>query len=437
MDGVNRVWKVVQQYNGQSIIPIIILIGILFLVVREKKNTNYLIVYLGVLLLTFNEVTYYLIRKLGEGMTYYRFLWMIPMVIISAYVIMKLFEMINGRKRKVFAAGICVLCFAMTSGISMQQFFQFPENIYQMPQNTVDVCDIIEKDRQEKSPVTVLADNSIMYGIREYNANIQKVMEEDDGYLWNMLESNNCDVSGFLGKVIISQADIDYIVIPNKNNASAAMLMSAGSSYIGSSQDYGVYRTNYDVIAQTVYDKYYTGAFQSDISTYYDEDVDIPEVTEDGREYVYYPDNHVALVDRETQEYTHYFQQDKEFQMVEEKEYILCAVDDSNGSVSQDTLEKMQKITASGKAIILFLKKPIYQEEIQADNREEMLGENSEHTDAITQAFIKLVKDEDSHIAAVFSMEIGTYNKHMLNDEIWQCICGTEDNNQGTVIRIR
>lgn len=306
-----------------------------------------------------------------------------------------------------------------------------------MPQNTVDVCDIIEKDRQEKSPVTVLADNSIMYGIREYNANIQKVMEEDDGYLWNMLESNNCDVSGFLGKVIISQADIDYIVIPNKNNASAAMLMSAGSSYIGSSQDYAVYRTNYDVIAQTVYDKYYTGAFQLDISTYYDEDVDIPEVTEDGREYVYYPDNHVALVDRETQEYTHYFQQDKEFQMVEEKEYILCAVDDSNGSVSQDTLEKMQKITASGKAIILFLKKPIYQEEIQADNREEMLGENSEHTDAITQAFIKLVKDEDSHIAAVFSMEIGTYNKHMLNDKIWQCICGTEDNDQGTVIRIR
>ena len=431
MDGVNRVWKVVQQYNGQSIIPIIILIG------REKKNTNYLIVYLGVLLLTFNEVTYYLIRKLGEGMTYYRFLWMIPMVIISAYVIMKLFEMIDSRKRKVFAAGICALCFAMTSGISMQQFFQFPENIYQMPQNTVDVCDIIEKDRQEKSPVTVLADNSIMYGIREYNANIQKVMEGDDGYLWNMLESNNCDVSGFLGKVIISQANIDYIVIPKGNNASAAMLMSAGSSYIGNSQDYAVYRTNYDVIAQTVYDKYYSGAFQSDISTYYDEDVDIPEVTDGGREYVYYPDNHVAFVDRETQEYTHYFQQNKEIQMVEENEYILCAVDDSKGTVSKDTLEKMQKITDSGKEIILFLKKPIYQENIQAENREEMLGENSNHTDAVTEAFIDLVKAENSHIAAVFSMGIGEYNKHMLNDKIWQCICGTEDNNQGTVIRIR
>ena len=306
-----------------------------------------------------------------------------------------------------------------------------------MPQNTVDVCDIIEKDRQEKSPVTVLADNSIMYGIREYNANIQKVMEEDDGYLWNMLESNNCDVSGFLGKVIISQANIDYIVIPKENNASAAMLMSAGSSYIGNSQDYAVYRTNYDVIAQTVYDKYYSGAFQSDISTYYDEDVDIPEVTDDGREYVYYPDNHVAFVDRETQEYTHYFQQNKEFQMVEEKEYILCAVDDSKGTLSQDTLEKMQKITDSGKEIILFLKKPIYQENIQAENREEMLGENSNHTDAVTEAFIDLVKDENSHIAAVFSMGIGEYNKHMLNDKIWQCICGTEDNNQGTVIRIR
>lgn len=66
MEGVNRVWKVVQQYNGQSIIPIIILIGILFLVVREKKNTNYLIVYLGVLLLTFNEVTYYLVLEIGR-----------------------------------------------------------------------------------------------------------------------------------------------------------------------------------------------------------------------------------------------------------------------------------------------------------------------------------------------------------------------------------
>ena len=319
----------------------------------------------------------------------------------------------------------------------MQQFFQFPENIYQMPQNMVDVCDIIEKDRQEKSPVTVLADNSIMYGIREYNANIQKVMEGDDGYLWNMLESNNCDVSGFLGKVIISQANIDYIVIPKGNNASAAMLMSAGSSYIGNSQDYAVYRTNYDVIAQTVYDKYYSGAFQSDISTYYDEDVDIPEVTDGGREYVYYPDNHVAFVDRETQEYTHYFQQNKEIQMVEENEYILCAVDDSKGTVSKDTLEKMQKITDSGKEIILFLKKPIYQENIQAENRKEMLGENSNHTDAVTEAFIDLIKAENSHIAAVFSMGIGEYNKHMLNDKIWQCICGTEDNNQGTVIRIR
>ena len=39
MDGVNRVWKVVQQYNGQSIIPIIILIGILFFgSQREKKH---------------------------------------------------------------------------------------------------------------------------------------------------------------------------------------------------------------------------------------------------------------------------------------------------------------------------------------------------------------------------------------------------------------
>ena len=33
----------------------------------------------------------------------------------------------------------------------------------------------------------------------------------------------------------------------------------------------------------------------------------------DGREYVYYPDNHVALVDRETQEYTLFSNRIKNF----------------------------------------------------------------------------------------------------------------------------
>ena len=158
MDGVNRVWKVIQQYNGQSIIPIIILIGVLFWSVREKKKAEYLIVYFGVLLLIFNEVTYYFVRKLGEGMTYYRFLWMIPMVIIGAYVIIKLFEMIDSRKVKGLTAGVCILCFFVTSGINIKDFIRLPENIYMMPQNVVDVCDIIEEDRQEKSPVTVLTE---------------------------------------------------------------------------------------------------------------------------------------------------------------------------------------------------------------------------------------------------------------------------------------
>lgn len=436
MDGVSTVWKVIQQYNGQSVLPIIILFGILFLILKDKKTTKYLIIYLGVLFLIFNEVTYYLIRKIGEATTYYRFLWMIPMVVISAYLIIRLFEEIGNKKTRILTAGILIVCFLITSGIKVEKFINLPENIYQMPQNMIDVCDIIEGDRGEKSPVVVLTDKSLMYGIREYNANIQEVLEGDDGYLWNMLSSNNCNMSGFLAKVIISQSNMDYIVVPKQNQEAAALLMSAGSSYVNSSEDYAVYRTNHDVVAQIVYDKYYTGKFQSDISTYYDEDVEIPGMT-DTRAYVYYPDNHVALVDPEKEEYTYYFQGEEQFQMAEEEEYILCAVDDSTGSITEDTLEKVEQIAGTGKEIILFLKKPIYQENIEAESREELLGEKDENTDAVTAAFIDLVKDENSHIAAVFSMGVGEYNKHMLNDKIWQCICGTPENNQGTVIRIR
>ncbi len=68
----------------------------------------------------------------------------------------------------------------------------------------------------------------------------------------------------------------------------------------------------------------------------------------------------------------------------------------------KDTMEKMQKITDSGKEIILFFEKPIYQENIQAENREEMFGENSNHTDAVTEAFIDLVKAENSRQEILF-----------------------------------
>ena len=46
------------------------------------------------------------------------------------------------------------MCFMFCNDIGNQHatIFQFPENIYQMPQNTVDVCDIIEKGEAGEKP---------------------------------------------------------------------------------------------------------------------------------------------------------------------------------------------------------------------------------------------------------------------------------------------
>lgn len=436
MSGADSVLQVIKLYMGHAIVLMIAIIGLALLLKKKSEYRKYMLGCFLILCLIFNELTYSYIVKKGEETTYYRFLWCIPLALIGAVTIIYVLNKINDRQNRILGSIVIIIGVLTVGSIQVKDFFKTPENIYQMPQEMVDVADMIEMDRAGKYPVVVMADHTIMYGIREYNANIQEVLEGDTNYLELMLQNNDCDMQGILVKANVRNSKIDYIVVKKENTESGKLLVSGGASLIGQTDCYAIYRTNYDW-NNYLLTRNYSGGFLSELGVYDDEDVDIQALTDAVYEFVYYPDNHVALVNSETGENIHYLNTDETFQMLEYEQFIICAVDDSEGKIDENTLIQMKEAIKTGKEIILLLKKPIYQEGIKkVDDTEWLLGEDWKSTDAITREFIELIKNDESHIAAVFTGEKAEYSKRMLNDNAWQCVCES-DEQVGTTIRIR
>lgn len=436
MNGADNVLQIVKLYIGHAIVPMIAIIGLALFMRKHKQGRTYILLCLLAGGFIFNDFIYSYVVKKGEAATFYRFLWCIPLIVISAVTIVYVFNKITDKWNRVLGFGVIIIVGLTVGNIQWNDLMKFPENIYQMPQDMVDVADMIDADRAGKYPAVVLADNTIMYGIREYNANIQEVLEGDTDYLELMLQNDDCNMQGILVKAVVRNSKIDYIVLKKENNKAKKLLVSGGASYIGETDQYAVFRTNYDW-NNYLLTRNYSGGFLSELGVYDDEDVDVQALTDAVYEFVYYPDNHVALVNSETGENIHSLNEEKAFQMLEYDQFIICSVDDSSGRVDDYTLEQMREAVKTGKEIILLLKKPIYQEGItKVDDNQLLLGEDWNNTDSITREFIELVKNDESHIAAVFTCEKAEYSKLMLNENTWQCVCESEEQ-IGTTIRVR
>ncbi len=75
--------------------------------------------------------------------------------------------------------------------------FRLPENIYQMPEDQIQIADLID-EVTDGERVNVYAEDSLLYGIREYNANICLVTEGERGYLYHIITEDDPNASGNL-----------------------------------------------------------------------------------------------------------------------------------------------------------------------------------------------------------------------------------------------
>lgn len=175
---IESVEQVVETYMGPTVYLSLFLVCVVygFCHVDGKGRKRLVSVIVLSILFIFNELSLRLMGMVTGIRTYYRFIWAVPILLIIAWVGTKA---VMERKKLWERAVVCILLLALFQGGTSTFFsegsIRVPENIYNLPDDIIEVCEIIDKHKEKEHPVVAfesesqtrarLYDPSLVWGI--------------------------------------------------------------------------------------------------------------------------------------------------------------------------------------------------------------------------------------------------------------------------------
>lgn len=416
MSNAENIWNVIAWYFGSSVvIAAFLILMTVHRAGRKKENRNYAAFCIVMGLLLWNNVTYGLIKKLGEGDTYYRFLWVFPVALFLAYFLMEGWDKIRSSAKRAVFAVMAVFIIFLYSGSTLKDWVTLPENIYQLSDDKIELCDLIDEVSGGER-VVVYGEDDLLYGVREYNANICKATEGEKGYLYYLITENEADASGQLMLGILVNARIDYIAVRKEYTAAQAALSGGGCAKAGETENYYLYYADQEVLRadlQHIYDNdWNTAAGVIGI-----ENVMIKGVNEE-QQFLFYGDGKLEEFTNAAGESVMLTDGNGVFYSKEYEKYIVCCIDNKNHSVSEKVTEKLEAENKKGKPIILMLQRPVTPE----NDRDGLY------------AFLQRA---DSNIRTVYANQASEYKKTMLTEHTVQYSIASDSGSNALLIQVR
>jgi len=170
---MREMWLVANEffrlYMGTGLIVIFFLAALVYLFLTEKRRPiRILFIYMPVIVLAifFNPLITKLVYVYADQEIYYRILWLLPVSMVLAYAVVKIYGSLQDKKRIPFAITTAVLIMVSGSLIYNNGFFGKAENIYHVPQSVVEICDAIEVEGRE---VMALFPKEMLQYVRQYS----------------------------------------------------------------------------------------------------------------------------------------------------------------------------------------------------------------------------------------------------------------------------
>ena len=260
--------RAAKNYTGLKLLFALTVIAWFVLFFKEKnKNIRiaYVVMPVVVMVVFVCPVTMYLYRKVGlDADTYYRILWIIPMGMITVYTAVKLFEK-NAKTRIIGGAITVVLIVLCGKYIYGSEIFFKSENIYGIPQQTINVVEFI-RDNDDHESFTVLPSADLITTIRQYDARVRMPYGRD---MYNAsLEYYNPvyevyekpELLNFKDLVEVTRyLEVEYIIV-YKARLTEDDPGEAGLEYVGEVDDHLIYRDPVVSDLMKSVDQYYTSS---------------------------------------------------------------------------------------------------------------------------------------------------------------------------------
>lgn len=168
------------NYNGFGMQMALYFAALLF-IVFQKKEVDKKVFFVGYaalfFLISFFPLSAKIIMEYCIGAeVYWRMFWLLPTAVVTAYVGVTLISMMKLRSWKYLVLGSLLVTIMLTgTNVYNGTIFDAKQNNYKLPQNTIDICDIIERDAAQNgiTQKKLITTNDLVQTIRQYDATVQ------------------------------------------------------------------------------------------------------------------------------------------------------------------------------------------------------------------------------------------------------------------------
>ena len=170
-------WVSFKLFFGNPLQALLLVAASIYITFFEKNMRKKLI--LGILplvvlvgfLLPITKILY--VAAFDDGSdTYYRLLWLIPSYVVIGYAICKFSFDFGSRLKQRIALLACVAVIVLSGSlVYINRYMSVAENFYHIPQNVIDICDVIAPAEGEPR-VRAAFPSELVHFVRQYDTDI-------------------------------------------------------------------------------------------------------------------------------------------------------------------------------------------------------------------------------------------------------------------------
>ncbi len=170
-------WVSFKLFFGNPILAILLIASALYIAIAEKDLKKRIV--LGILplvimagfLLPITKILY--VAAFDEGSdTYYRLMWLVPMYAVIGYALCKLiFSFAKELYQRLALVAALIIVVLSGSLVYLNQYMSVAENPYHIPQNVIDICDVIAPADGEPR-VRAAFPSELVHFVRQYDTDI-------------------------------------------------------------------------------------------------------------------------------------------------------------------------------------------------------------------------------------------------------------------------
>lgn len=263
MPEFESILEIFRTFFNHSFFEISFLISCCYCILTGTIKTKKQIIMLGILgiICVGNNISYEILLKVAEKATYYRFFWMLPVLFVIAYAVVRAIGGEKVRYAAVFCAIVLAIAFFLQGGSYFSKdLLRVPTNEYVIEDDILELSEMLH-DYDDSEDILVAMPLSLEYQYRSYDASVTYAIGrkaylyclqtgfytgnekyQDEEVLIRIVYAGVQEEASVLRETI-DKTQTDYLITKNEHNMDT-YLTDAGCTIVGKSENYTLFCCN-------------------------------------------------------------------------------------------------------------------------------------------------------------------------------------------------